>query len=212
MITAWGLNENVVKGVLLAGILSAVGFGMPVPSQAADVANKLVSEEEFSALFEPADSPAATTDIPSTDTLKKRGLAKATQPGFDSTKREATTYVIFETGTVLLKTPESFIQLDNAGRAFKRALEAGKNDTWMIAVAGHTDNVGAPQSNLKLSKERAEAIRQYLLQTYGLPPNLVIAKGYGDTQPIASNDTAEGRERNRRVIFKVTQRTATESQ
>jgi OOP family OmpA-OmpF porin len=120
--------------------------------------------------------------------------------------------VIFETGTVLLKTPESFIQLDNAGRAFKRVWEAGKNETWVIAVAGHTDNVGASQSNLKLSKERAEAIRQYLLQTYGLPPNLVVAKGYGDTQPIASNDTAEGRERNRRVIFKVTQRTAVDSQ
>jgi outer membrane protein OmpA-like peptidoglycan-associated protein len=212
MITTGGLNEYVVKGILLAGILSAVGFGMPAPSQAADAANKLVSEEEFSALFEPADLPAATTDTPSTGTLKKRSLAKDTQPSFDSTKRETTTYVVFETGTVLLKTPESFIQLDNAGRAFKKALEAGKNTAWVIAVAGHTDNVGAPQSNLKLSNERAEAIRQYLLQTYALPPNVVIAKGYGDTQPIASNDTAEGRERNRRVIFKVTQRTAVDSQ
>lgn len=212
MITTWGLNENVVKGVLLAGILSAVGFGMPVPSQAADAANKLVSEEEFSALFESADSPAASMDTPATDTVQKRSLAKVPRSGSDSKKREATIYVIFETGTVLLKTPESFTQLDNAGRAFKRSLEAGKNDKWVIEVAGHTDNVGAPQSNLKLSKERAEAIRQYLLQTYGLPPTVVIAKGYGDTQPIVSNDTAEGREQNRRVIFKVTQRTVADSQ
>ena len=212
MITTWGLNENVVKGVLLAGILSAVGFGMPVPSQAADAANKLVSEEEFSALFASADSRAATMDTPATDTVQKRGLAKAPQSGLDSKRREATIYVIFETGTVLLKTPESFTQLDNAGRAFKRSLEVGKNERWVIEVAGHTDNVGSPQSNLKLSKERAEAIRQYLLQTYGLPPNVVIAKGYGDTQPIVSNDTAEGREQNRRVIFKVTQRTVADSQ
>jgi outer membrane protein OmpA-like peptidoglycan-associated protein len=212
MITTWGLDENVVKGILLAGILSAVGFGMPVPLQAADAANKLVSEEEFSALFASADSPAATTDTTSTDTVHKRGLAKVPRPGFDSKKREATIYVTFETGTVLLKTPESFTQLDNAGRAFKRSMEVGKTDRWVIEVAGHTDNVGSPQSNLKLSKERAEAIRQYLLQTYGLPPNLVIAQGYGDTQPIASNDTTEGREQNRRVLFKVTQRTATESQ
>ena len=212
MVTTWRLTENVVKGILLAGILSAGGFGMPVFSQAADAANKLVSEEEFSALFEPADSPAATSDTHSTDTGQMRGLAKVPRPGFDSKKREATTYVIFETGTVLLKTPESFNQLDNAGRAFKRALEVGKNDKWVIEVAGYTDNVGSPQSNLKLSKERAEAVRQYLLQTYGLPSNLVIAKGYGDTQPIASNDTVEGRERNRRVIFKVTQRAGVSSQ
>src|SRR5712691_10774227 len=71
MITTWGLDENVVKGILLAGILSAVGFGMPVPAQAADAANKLVSEEEFSALFASADSPAATTDTTSTDTVHK---------------------------------------------------------------------------------------------------------------------------------------------
>lgn len=212
MITTWGLNENVVKGILLAGILSAVGFGIPASSQAADAANKLVSEEEFSALFASPDSPTAMTDATSTDTVRKRGLAKVPQPGFDSKKHEATIYVIFETGTVLLKTPESFTQLDNAGRAFKRSLEAGKNERWVIEVAGHTDNVGSPPSNLKLSKERAEAIRQYLLQTYGLPPNVVIAKGYGDTQPIASNDTAEGREQNRRVIFKVAQRTVSDSQ
>lgn len=212
MITTWGLNQNVLKSILLAGILSAAGLGVAVPSQAADSANKLVSEEEFSALFEPTDSSAATADTNPTDTVKKRGLAKVPRPGIDSKKRETATYVLFETGSVLLKTPESFHQLDNAGRAFKRALEVGKTDKWVIEIAGHTDNVGAPQSNLRLSQERAEAIRQYLVQTYGLPKNLVIAKGYGDSQPIVSNDTIEGREQNRRVVFKVTQRTAAESQ
>jgi outer membrane protein OmpA-like peptidoglycan-associated protein len=146
------------------------------------------------------------------ESVKKRGLAKVPRAGFDSKKREATANILFETGSVLLKTPDSFQQLDVAGRSFKKAMEVGKADKWIIEVGGHTDNVGNPQSNAKLSKERAEAIRQYLLQTYGLPPHSVVASGYGDSQPIASNDTAEGREANRRVVFKVTQKAAANPQ
>ena len=196
MITARGLSENILKGFLALGILAA-WFGTPAPVKAADPSDKFVSEEEFSALFEP--DPA--------ETIKKRGLAKVPRPGFDSKKREATTYVLFETGSILLKSPESFQQLDAAGRAFKKAMEVGKADKWIIEIAGHTDNVGSPETNIKLSKERAESVRQYLLQTYGLPQNMVIAQGYGETQPIASNDTPDGREKNRRVVFRITQRT-----
>ena len=197
MITARGLSENVLRGLLVLGIL-ALGFGTPAPAKAADPSDKFVSEEEFSALFEP--DPA--------ETIKKRGLAKVPRPGFDSKKREATTYVLFETGSILLKSPESFQQLDAAGRAFKKAMEVGKADKWIIEIAGHTDNVGSPETNIKLSKERAESVRQYLLQTYGLPQNMVAAQGYGDAQPIASNDTPDGREKNRRVVFRITQRTS----
>jgi len=195
MITARGLSENVLRGLLVLGIL-ALGFGTPAPAKAADPSDKFVSEEEFSALFEP--DPA--------ETIKKRGLAKVPRPGFDSKKREATTYVLFETGSILLKSPESFQQLDAAGRAFKKAMEVGKADKWIIEIAGHTDNVGSPETNIKLSKERAESVRQYLLQTYGLPQNMVAAQGYGDAQPIAANDTPDGREKNRRVVFRITQR------
>ena len=199
MITARGVSENILKGVLVLGLL-AVGFGMPAPLKAAEPSDKFVSEEEFSALFEP--DPA--------ETIKKRGLAKVPRPGLDSKKREATTYVLFETGSILLKSPDSFQQLDAAGRAFKKAMEVGKADKWVIEIAGHTDNVGSPETNIKLSKERAESVRQYLLQTYGLPQNMVSAYGYGEAQPIAPNDTPEGRDKNRRVVFKITQRTASQ--
>ena len=191
-------------GVL--GVALAAGVGMTAIPQGVAAADKLVSEEEFSALFAP--DPAE----PDKDAVKHRGLAKVPRPGFESKKREATTNILFETGSVLLKSPDSFQQLDIAGRSFKKAMEVGKADKWVIEVAGHTDNVGNPQNNIKLSKERAEAIRQYLLQTYGLPSNSVVAHGYGDTQPIASNGTAEGREVNRRVVFKVTQKAAAEQQ
>ena len=65
-------------------------------------------------------------------------------------------------------------------------------------VEGHTDNLGKPESNLKLSEIRAEAVRDYLVQA-GLSPDAILAKGLGDADPIASNNTNDGRARNRRV-------------
>ncbi len=202
-----GTHSYLSRSVLgIFGMALVAGVGMTVIPQDAAAADKLVSEDEFSALFTP--DPAE----PDKDAVKHRGLAKVPRPGFESKKREATTHILFETGSVLLKSPESFQQLDIAGRSFKKAMEVGKADKWVIEIAGHTDNVGNPQGNIRLSKERAEAIRQYLLQTYGLPAGSVVAHGYGDAYPIASNDTVEGREVNRRVVFKVTQKPATEQQ
>jgi OOP family OmpA-OmpF porin len=68
-----------------------------------------------------------------------------------------------------------------------------------VAIQGHTDNVGGAGSNLKLSLERADSVRVYLVNKYGIEPNRVKAVGYGQTRPIASNATVEGRQKNRRV-------------
>ena len=65
-------------------------------------------------------------------------------------------------------------------------------------IEGHTDNLGKPESNLKLSEVRAEAVRDYLVQA-GLPAGTIIVKGLGDADPVASNNTTDGRARNRRV-------------
>ena len=71
-----------------------------------------------------------------------------------------------------------------------------------IEIAGHTDNVGNDADNLKLSQQRADAIRQYLIKK-GIQPPRVIAKGYGASQPVADNSTDEGRRRNRRTEVKI---------
>lgn len=68
-----------------------------------------------------------------------------------------------------------------------------------IVVEGHTDSYGDDQANLNLSRRRAEAIGAYLTGTLGVTASRVSAVGYGETQPIASNDTPQGRERNRRI-------------
>jgi len=67
-----------------------------------------------------------------------------------------------------------------------------------LQVEGHTDSVGTDELNMELSGRRADAVRDYLAQQ-GVPASSITAKGFGKTQPVASNDTAEGRQRNRRV-------------
>ena len=69
-----------------------------------------------------------------------------------------------------------------------------------IEVQGHTDSVGKEKINKQLSQERADAVRRWLVQR-NIPPSKLVAKGYGDSKPIASNDTEEDRQLNRRVQF-----------
>jgi outer membrane protein OmpA-like peptidoglycan-associated protein len=68
-----------------------------------------------------------------------------------------------------------------------------------IVIEGHTDSYGSDEGNLALSRKRAEAVGAYLSGTLGIQAFRISAVGYGETQPIASNETAQGRERNRRI-------------
>jgi len=71
-----------------------------------------------------------------------------------------------------------------------------------LKLAGHTDNTGSDALNMRLSKDRAESIKAYLV-SQGVNASRVEATGYGETQPIASNKTASGRQQNRRVEFTI---------
>ncbi|MHB8846511.1 MAG: OmpA family protein [Nitrospirota bacterium] len=73
-----------------------------------------------------------------------------------------------------------------------------------VQVDGHTDNVGNPESNRKLSQDRADAVVKYLVEKKGVDAKRLSAKGFGDTQPIGDNKTDKGRAKNRRVDFTVT--------
>ncbi len=72
-----------------------------------------------------------------------------------------------------------------------------------IEVGGHTDNTGGEEMNLDLSRVRAESVREHILSQYGVSPAKVIAKGYGEWVPVATNNTADGRKKNRRVEIKI---------
>lgn len=71
-----------------------------------------------------------------------------------------------------------------------------------ISISGHTDNKGSDAYNLKLSRDRANEVRDYLIG-YGIDGSRLDAAGYGESRPVATNDTDEGREFNRRVEFRI---------
>jgi outer membrane protein OmpA-like peptidoglycan-associated protein len=66
-------------------------------------------------------------------------------------------------------------------------------------IGGHTDSTASNDYNQKLSERRADSVRQYMIDKFGIDGSRLTAKGYGEDNPIASNDTAEGRQQNRRV-------------
>jgi OOP family OmpA-OmpF porin len=76
------------------------------------------------------------------------------------------------------------------------------NPVMEIELAGHTDNIGTDEANLHLSQERANAVKTYLLSK-GIADTRVSAKGFGESKPVASNDTEEGRQLNRRLEFSI---------
>jgi OOP family OmpA-OmpF porin len=102
-----------------------------------------------------------------------------------------TLYVNFDTGKSTIK-PDSAKTLDDAAAVLKAA------STLQILVGGHTDNVGTPEANQKLSEDRAKAVMAALVQR-GIAASRLTAQGFGQTQPIADNRTEEGRAKNRRV-------------
>jgi outer membrane protein OmpA-like peptidoglycan-associated protein len=71
----------------------------------------------------------------------------------------------------------------------------------VVEIGGHADTVGNPDANLKLSQDRADAVRQALVDD-GVSPDSLKAVGYGDTKPVASNNSTMGRSQNRRIEFK----------
>ena len=80
-----------------------------------------------------------------------------------------------------------------------------KKPNWGLQISGHTDNVGDAQQNLVLSKKRAEAVKKFLAG-HGVDALRLSVLYFGESMPVASNDTPEGRQKNRRVemviIFK----------
>jgi outer membrane protein OmpA-like peptidoglycan-associated protein len=84
----------------------------------------------------------------------------------------------------------------------KLAVQLRQNPGYKLVIEGHTDNVGDDDFNLQLSRDRADAVRTYLVQ-WGITPDRITTNGFGETKPVATNTTDEGRQMNRRVDFTV---------
>ncbi len=105
--------------------------------------------------------------------------------------------VTFEVNSANL-TPNSMLTLDSVAAILK------KRPNFNVEIRGHTDSAGADELNLDLSRRRAEAVMSYLVDG-GVDADKLAAAGYGETQPVASNDTADGRAQNRRVALEFTE-------
>jgi outer membrane protein OmpA-like peptidoglycan-associated protein/tetratricopeptide (TPR) repeat protein len=103
--------------------------------------------------------------------------------------------VFFDTGKSAIRA-ESNTELDRLAQLLKDV------PSLKIELSGHTDNTGSPQNNLKLSQARAEAVVAYL-KGKGIAENRLKAVGYGSERPVATNDTPNGRQENRRTEFEI---------
>ena len=109
---------------------------------------------------------------------------------------------VFSTGTVEFElatvdlTASSLEVLERAAAVLKRYPSV------RVEIQGHTDNEDSSEHNQRLSQERADVVWAYLIGQ-GIDADRMTARGYGEDQPIATNDTAEGRARNRRVVFRL---------
>lgn len=121
---------------------------------------------------------------------------EVTRPSEGEIEVSLTSDILFDTDSSALRS-DSRQTLRELATTFSRY-----SDINNIEVSGHTDSTGTEDYNLGLSQRRAGAVRDYLADQ-GVPTGRIIARGYGESRPKASNDTAAGRQLNRRVEIRV---------
>jgi outer membrane protein OmpA-like peptidoglycan-associated protein len=191
-----------LTAVLLAACIEVPFF--PVHSDAQEVRylNERATKEDIINVLAPRPTPGSRGLKPVPPALtnpqcKKyraggsRGL-KMLQPAADI----AAFHVRFEYNSANL-TPDATHTLDTLAEALKSKELA----PCCMRIEGHTDGKGSDQYNLRLSEKRAQSVVHYLAAHYGLDAERLMAVGYGKNKPIESNDTEEGRQKNRRVQF-----------
>ncbi|MFI5151360.1 MAG: OmpA family protein [Bacteroidia bacterium] len=170
-------------GTLYGGITNAEGkFSILVPK-----ADKYkVKYKNFT-----EDKDYKTLDIPAEPELINFTFTIMVKRG----KNFTLDHVFFDTGKSSLRA--------ESNKALDALAEFMTNKKKMkIEIGGHTDNVGDKTANEKLSYDRANSVRSYLVKK-GIAADRVTAKGYGDSQPVDDNSTPEGRQKNRRTEIKV---------
>lgn len=168
-------KSNAATGKYLVTLPSGKNYGIAVQRD-----GYLFHSENFN-LPADADYQEVTKDIP----LKKIEIGNAI----------VLKNIFFDFDKATLR-PESFNELDRLVQLLT------ENPNIKVEISAHTDSKGSDEYNMKLSQKRAESVVNYLIGK-GIAPSRLIAQGYGETQPIDTNDTEEGRQNNRRVEFKI---------
>ena len=206
-------NEKVVDN-LKASLGSPPGFaGAVVPALGAlsrlSTGTLIVSDREVKlsgdALYETAPGQLRgnlVKDFPQGWQLKADISVKPAAAPVDASVCQQLFSELLAKGTIRFESGRSNLDLDSAGLLDHLAEIALRCPTTNIEVAGHTDTDGDNAANQVLSEKRAQAVVEYLVKA-GLPASRFTAIGYGSIQPVAVNDTDEGKARNRRIEFLV---------
>ncbi len=200
------LAKTMLEGVRLADYADNVAF-FGTPEAPSDYANIFkMAQEMYRELrvIRRASDPETTLDRRYLEALRGRFSTASTEAPIEyrapapgaapiATQRRS---IYFETNSARMSLDARAV-VDQIGD-FMRAYE-----NTVVDIEGNTDSTGSRELNLALSKERAEAVKRYLVEKYGFPPERMRTRGNGPDNPIASNATPEGRERNRRTDIKV---------
>jgi OOP family OmpA-OmpF porin len=206
-------NEKVVDN-LKASIGAPSGFAnAAVPALGAlsrlSTGTLVVSDREVKlsgdALYDAAANQirnGLAKDVPQGFQLKADISVKPPSAPVDATVCQQLFSELLAKGKILFESGRADIVADSAGLLDRLIETASRCPTANIEIAGHTDADGDDASNQTLSERRAQAVIDYLVKA-GLPADRFTAVGYGSTQPVAANDTDEGKAQNRRIEFVV---------
>lgn len=207
----WGVRAGVMDNRSYAEPLLALGvIGLAVTCFTASSALKPASanQEAVSGAFQVAAvSRPPSHSPPTASTVVPAPIATAADQAQADASREAVCQAEFD--KVVEEKPVVFPKdrwdLDAGAKAAVSKLAAvGKAcSAFKIEIQAYTDNQGKRLNNTRLSANRADAVKEYLVEL-GLSPSLLTAVGFGPDHPVASNRTAKGRARNRRIAFRVT--------
>lgn len=153
--------------------------------QLTDFRDRAYTEKDLAdALFPEAEPQVRTRGIKAQDQQIPKPTAKPS----------AALSVFFEFNSAVIR-PEYHTDLDKLGHVLTQSQYAEKR----LEIEGHTDGIGSDAYNRRLSEQRAKSVRQYLVERFAIDESRLMVRGYGKVQPIATNDTPEGRSKNRRI-------------
>lgn len=185
------VNDRVVElpVVRASGMLRGTAMGKPVETR---VTAAIVDDERFPLVLD-----YALPDVGTAGFSVRYGKVSFPTDGkleqqLAGQERIDVYGIYFDVNSERLRTESAPILQEIAG-ALRR------NPQWQLTIDGHTDSVGGAQANMELSRRRSEAVRAALIESYGVAASRLSAQGHGATVPKDTNDTPEGRARNRRV-------------
>ena len=180
--------QTKTSGSYLGSVLAGYTYGFYVSSPGYMYRSEYIDLAEMRTSYEPYELTIALSRVVPTES---EPVTIADEPS----KPVVLQNVFFETGSATLSST-SDTELDELANTLLA------NEQIKVQIAGHTDNVGSTADNLLLSQQRAKSVVQALIQR-GVAQSRLSAVGYGETQPIATNDSEAGRQQNRRTEFRI---------